>query len=60
MLEMTERKEEHMSDRPKPIHSSATTEAIVAAHDGALTAALDGVRWVRLGFLRRLTRDTVK
>jgi hypothetical protein len=49
-----------MSDRPKPIHSSATTEAIVAAHDGALTAALDGVRWVRLGFLRRLTRDTVK
>jgi hypothetical protein len=40
-------------------HPSPTTEAIAAAHDGPVTAALESVRWVRRGFLRRLKRDTV-
>jgi hypothetical protein len=58
MLEMTERKEEHMSETPRT-HPSATSEAIVAAHDGPVTTALDSVRWVRRGLLRRLKRDAV-
>jgi hypothetical protein len=61
MLAMTERKEQHMdtSEHATQTHASATTKAIVAAHDGPVTAALDSVRWVRQGFLRRLKRDTV-
>ncbi|HEY7148328.1 MAG TPA: hypothetical protein VH420_02680 [Gaiellaceae bacterium] len=55
---MTERKEEHMSETPRT-HPSATSEAIVAAHDGPVTTALDSVRWVRRGLLRRLKRDAV-
>jgi hypothetical protein len=58
MLVMTERKEQHMSEQPTPIHRSATSDVIVAAHDGPLTAALDSVSWARRGFLRRLKRDT--
>ncbi|HEY3050108.1 MAG TPA: hypothetical protein VGJ40_00145 [Gaiellaceae bacterium] len=58
---MTERKEEPMSNSEHPgrIHPSATSDAVVAAHEGPMTAAIDTVRWVRRGFLRRLTRDTV-
>ena len=59
LLEMTERKEEQMYKRSSETHPSATTDAIVAAHEGPLTAALDSVRWVRRGFLRRLQRDIV-
>ena len=60
MLEMTERKDQDM-DRTAQSHThpSPTTEAIAAAHDGPLIAALDSVRWVRRGFLQRLKRDTV-
>ena len=61
MLEMTKRKEQHMdrSEQSSQILASATTEAIIAAHDGPVNAALDSVRWVRHGFLQRLKRDTV-
>ena len=58
MLEMTERKEQQMPEQP-PIHPSPPSVAVAAAHDAPLTAALDSVRWVRRGFLRRLKRDTV-
>jgi hypothetical protein len=58
MLEMAERKEQQMPEQP-PIHPSSTSVAVAAAHDAPLTAALDSVRWVRRGFLRRLKRDTV-
>ena len=60
MLEMTERKDHDMDRTAHSYpHTSPTTEAIAAAHDGPVTAALDSVRWVRRGFLRRLKRDTV-
>jgi len=39
-------------------HPSPTTRAITVAHDAPVAAALDGVRWVRIGLLRRLKRDT--
>jgi hypothetical protein len=55
---MTERKEQQMPEQP-PIHRSPTSVAVAAAHGAPLTAALDSVRWVRQGFLRRLKRDTV-
>lgn len=58
MLEMTERKESQMPEQ-RPIHPSPTSVAVAAAHDTPLTAALDSVRWVRQGFLRRLKCDTV-
>lgn len=58
MLEMTERKEQQMPEQPS-IHPSPTSVAVAAAHDAPLTAALDSVRWVRRGFLRRLKRDIV-
>jgi hypothetical protein len=38
-------------------HPSPTTQAIAAAHDAPLRAALDSVRWVRRGFLGRLKRE---
>jgi hypothetical protein len=58
MLEMTERKEQRMSEQ-RQIRPSATSEVVAAAHDAPVTAALDSVRWVRRGFLRSLKRDTV-
>jgi hypothetical protein len=58
MLEMTERKEQQMSEQ-RQIRPSATSEAVAAAHDAPVTAALDSVRWVHRGFLRRLKRDSV-
>jgi hypothetical protein len=59
MLEMTERKDQAMSDVQRQSQLSATAQAVVAAHDGPVSAALDSVRWVRRGFLRRLRRDSV-
>jgi hypothetical protein len=56
---MTERKEESMYQLAQRIHPSATSEAIAAAHDAPVSTALDSVRWVRRGLLRRLTRGTV-
>jgi hypothetical protein len=47
------------SEHLRPIHPTATSDAVAAAHDGPVTAALDSVRWVRRGFLRRLKRETV-
>jgi hypothetical protein len=57
MVEMTERKEENLSKQPQ-IQASPTSEALAAAHNAPMAAALDSVRWVRRGFLRRLKRDT--
>ena len=59
MLEMSDRKEQHMPRHTDLSHPSPTTKAIAAAHDAPLAAALDRVRWVRIGLLRRLKRDTV-
>jgi hypothetical protein len=59
MLEMIERKEGAMSNAPRKIQLSATEQAVTAAHDGPVSAALDSVRWVRRGFLQRLKRDSV-
>ena len=56
---MTERKEESMYQLAQRVHPSATSEAIAAAHDAPVNTALDSVRWVRRGLLRRLKRDTV-
>jgi hypothetical protein len=56
---MTERKEESMYQQAQRVHPSATSEAIAAAHDAPVSTALDSVRWVRRGLLRRLTRGTV-
>jgi hypothetical protein len=59
MLEMIERKDEAMSNAPRKTQLSDTAQAVAAAHDGPVSAALDSVRWVRQGFLRRLKRDSV-
>jgi hypothetical protein len=56
---MTERKEESMYQQAQRVHAPATSEAIAAAHDAPVSTALDSVRWVRQGLLRRLKRDTV-
>jgi hypothetical protein len=56
---MTERKEESMYQLAQRVHPSATAKAIAAAHDAPVNTALDSVRWVRRGLLRRLKRDTV-
>jgi hypothetical protein len=56
---MVERKEEAMSNAPRKTQLSATEQAVTAAHDGPVSAALDSVRWVRRGFLQRLKRDSV-
>jgi hypothetical protein len=58
MLGMSDRKERHMTEQTAPSRPSATSEAIAAAHEAPVTAALDSVRWVRRGILRRLKRDT--
>jgi hypothetical protein len=48
-----------MYEQPQRLHPSATSEAIAADHEAPLRAALDSVRWVRRGPLRRLKRNTV-
>ena len=58
MVEMSNRKEQHMIRQTDLNHPSPTTRALTAAHDAPVAAALDGVRWVRTGLLRRLKRDT--
>jgi hypothetical protein len=55
---MTERKEESMYQQAQRIHPSTTSEAIAAAHDAPVSTALDSVRWVRRGLLRRLKPAT--
>jgi hypothetical protein len=57
MVEMTERKDTHMTEQ-RQIQPSATSNAVAAAHDAPVKAALDSARWVRQGLLRRLKRDT--
>jgi hypothetical protein len=59
MLEMSDRKEQNMTSQTDLSHPSPTTRPIAAVHDAPLAAALDRVRWVRSGLLRRLKRDTV-
>jgi hypothetical protein len=56
---MTDRKENTMDQQTQGVHPSPTSEAIAAAHDAPVSAALDSVRWVRQGLLRRLKRETV-
>lgn len=56
---MIERKDEAMSSTPRQTQLSATAQTVAAAHEGPVSAALDSVRWVRRGFLRRLKRDSV-
>ena len=60
MLDMTQRKEQPMNT--PQLHSDLrleeTNEALAAAHDGPISAALESVRWERRGFLGRLRRDT--
>jgi hypothetical protein len=56
---MTERKEESMYQQAQRVHPRATSKPIAAAHDAPVNTALDSVRWVRRGLLRRLKRDTV-
>jgi hypothetical protein len=59
MLEMSDRKEQHMIRQTDLSHPSPTARALAAAHDAPVATALDGVRWVRIGLLQRLKRDTV-
>jgi len=53
---MSDRKEE-MTEQTERNHPSPTTEAVAAAHDAPMRAALDSVRWVRQGILGRLKRE---
>jgi hypothetical protein len=48
-----------MSNTARQTQLSATAQMVAAAHEGPVSAALDSVRWVRRGFLRRLKRDSV-
>jgi hypothetical protein len=45
------------TELPVQTEPSPTTRAIAAAHDGHIDKAIDGVRWIRRGFLRRLVRE---
>ena len=48
-----------MYQQAQRVHPSVHPSAIAAAHDAPVNTALDSVRWVRRGLLRRLKRDTV-
>jgi hypothetical protein len=54
---MSDRKESDVTEQSERYDPSPTTEAVAAAHDAPMRAALDSVRWVRRGILGRLTRE---